>query len=154
MKVVSWRRQCKSVCKSCSKHEPWQWIPSSALPFPTHEHQYRGGSAKIHSPSPAWVLGGSHVGPQGRTEIVTSCSTKAEFRLVGLSSQKLFVMQVFSHGACHTGPRSSVFTHVNALVSICEDKCRLIEKIVPQRSLIQSNTSIYPYLQPCGVLSF
>lgn len=113
-----------------------------------------GGSAQTYRPSSVWVFGGPHVAPQSRTEIVTSCSTNAEFLLVGLSSQNPFVLQVFSDGTHHTGPHSSVFRHVSALVSICVDKYRLIEKIVPQRSLIQSNTSSYPYLQPCGVFSF
>lgn len=128
--------------------------PQLCSPFSNPCTSYSGGSAQIHSSSPAWVFGGPHVEPQTRTEIVTSCSTNAEFLLVGLSSQNLFVIQIFSDGAHHTRPHSSVFRHVSALVSICVDKCRLIEKIVPQRSLIQSNTLTYPYLQPCGVFSF
>lgn len=128
--------------------------PQLCSPFSNPCTSCRGGSAQIHSPSPVWVFGGPHVEPQSRTETVTSGSTNTEFLLVGLSSQNLFVMQVFSDGACQTGPHSSVFRHVSALVSICADKCRLIEKIIPRRSLIQSNTSTYPYLQPCGVFSF
>lgn len=128
--------------------------PQLCPPFSNPCTPFSGGSAQIHSPSPAWAFVGPPVEPQSRTEIVTSRSTNAEFLLVGLSSQNLFVMQVCSEGACYTGPHSSVFRQVSALVSISADKCRLIKKIVPQRYLIQPNSSTHPYLQPCGVFSF
>lgn len=129
-------QQIFTICRPVRSHA-WRHVNGSpALPSrsqPCHVTQWWLST----EPQPISSLG---VCCPTRTEIVTSCSTKAEFLWLGSVLTSRLSCMASSGMACPTGPHRSVPRHVSGLRSICVNKCTFIENKILLRALIQANT--------------